>query len=146
MFGFNRNRAKYEYCELIESDLDKLYQKAEHLKSIGYENTGNGAFFNSDNNQYRITMRKINSLPRKFGDYGKKKEKNDDEDIAKIFVLGFFYMFLVLIIFIAIRLNANVIEEEREKIINEARQILNEAKHYQSLCNKAKDNNSRGAK
>lgn len=37
MFGFNRNRVGYEYCELIESDLDKLYQKAEHLKSIGYE-------------------------------------------------------------------------------------------------------------
>ena len=146
MFGFNRNRAKYEYCELIDSDLDKLYQKAEHLKSIGYENTGNGAFFNSDNNQYRITMRKINSLPRKFGDYGKKKKKNDDEDIAKIFVLGFFYMFLVLIIFIAIELNNNVIEKEREKIINEARQILNEAKHYQSLYNEAKNNNSKGAK
>ena len=146
MFGFNRNRVKYEYCELIDSDLDKLYQKAEHLKSIGYENTESGAFFNSDNNQYRITMRKINSLPRKYGDYGKKKEKNDDEDIAKIFVHGFFYMFLVLIIFIAIKLNANVIEKERKKIINEARQILNEAKHYQSLCNKAKDNNSRGAK
>ena len=146
MFGFNRNRVEYEYCELIDSDLDKLYQKAEHLKSIGYENAGSGAFFNSDNNQYRITMRKINSLPRKYGDYGKKKEKNDDEDIAKIFVLGFFYMFLVLIIFIAIKLNANVIEKEREKIINEARQILNEAKHYQSLCNEAKDNNSRGAK
>ncbi|MDY5950910.1 MAG: hypothetical protein SPJ16_06940 [Helicobacter sp.] len=136
MFGFNRNRVKYEYCELIESDLEKLYQKAEHLKSIGYENTGNGAFFNSDNNQYRITMRKINSLPRKFGDYGKN---DDDEDIAKIFVHGFFYMFLVLIIFIAIKLNANVIEKERKKIINEA-------KHYQSLCNEAKDNNSRGAK
>ncbi|WP_194145938.1 hypothetical protein [Helicobacter bilis] len=29
MFGFNRNRVKYEYCELIESDLEKLYQK-EH--------------------------------------------------------------------------------------------------------------------
>ena len=146
MFGFNRNCVKYEYCELIDSDLDKLYQKAEHLKSIGYENAGSGAFFNSDNNQYRITMRKINSLPRKYGDYGKKKEKNDDEDIAKIFVHGFFYMFLVLIIFIAIKLNANVIEKERKKIINEARQILNEAKHYQSLCNEAKDNNSGGAK
>ncbi len=48
-------------------------------------------------------------------------------------------MFLALIIFIAIKLNANVIEEEREKIINEAR-------HYQSLCSEAKDNNSRGAK
>ena len=146
MFGFNRNRVKYEYCELIDSDLDKLYQKAEHLKSIGYENTGNGAFFNSDNNQYRITMRKINSLPKKFGDYGKKKEKIDDEDIAKFFVLGFFYMFLVLVIFIAIELNTNVMEKERKKTINEARQILNEAKHYQSLCNEAKDNNSKGAK
>ena len=146
MFGFNRNRVKYEYCELIDSDLDKLYQKAEHLKSIGYENTGSGAFFNSDNNQYRITMRKINSLPRKFGDYGKKKEKIDDEDIAKFFVLGFFYMFLVLVIFIAIELNTNIMEKERKKTINEARQILNEAKHYQSLCNEAKDNNSKGAK
>ena len=146
MFGFNRNRVKYEYCELIDSDLEKLYQKAEHLKSIGYENTDNGAFFNSDNNQYRITMRKINSLPRKFGDYGKKKEKIDNKDIAKFFVLGFFYMFLVLVIFIVIELNTNVMEKERKKTINEARQILNEAKHYQSLCNEAKDNNSKGAK
>ena len=55
-------------------------------------------------------------------------------------------MFLVLIIFIAIELNNNVIEKEREKIINEARQILNEAKHYQSLYNEAKNNNSKGAK
>lgn len=48
MFDFNHNRVKYEYCELIDSDLEKLYQKAKHLKSIGYENAGNGAFFNTE--------------------------------------------------------------------------------------------------
>ena len=128
MFGFNRNRAKYEYCELIESDLEKLYQKAEHLKSIGYENTGNGAFFNSDNNQYRITMRKINSLPRKFGDYGKKKEKNDDYKIILFFIT---IMELLAILFIA--------TDSDKKLKEKEEQVM----HYKHLYNEAKNNNSK---
>ncbi len=87
MFGFNHNRVKYEYCELIDSDLEKLYQKAEHLKSIGYENAGNGSFFNSDENTYKITMRKINSLP--FGDYGKKKKRMMMRILPKSLFLDF---------------------------------------------------------
>lgn len=126
MFGFNRNRVKYEYCELIESDLEKLYQKAEHLKSIGYENTGNGAFFNSDNNQYRITMRKINSLPRKFGDYGKKKEKNDDYQIILFFIT---IMELLAILFIA--------TDSDKKLKEKEEQVM----HYKHLYNEAKKDN-----
>ncbi|WP_317397854.1 hypothetical protein [Helicobacter bilis] len=128
MFGFNRNRAKYEYCELIDSDLDKLYQKAEHLKSIGYENAGSGAFFNSDNNQYRITMRKINSLPRKFGDYGKKKEKNDDYKIILFFIT---IMELLAILFIA--------TDSDKKLKEKEEQVM----HYKHLYNEAKNNNSK---
>ena len=123
MFGFNRNRVEYEYCELIDSDLEKLYQKAEHLKSIGYENAGNGAFFNSDDNQYRIKMRKINSLPRKFGDYEKKKEKNDDYKIILFFIT---IMELLAILFIATDSNKKL-KEKKEQVM-----------HYKHLYNEAK--------
>ena len=139
MFDFNHNRVKYEYCELIDSDLEKLYQKAKHLKSIGYENAGNGAFFNSDNNQYRITMRKINSLPRKYKNYESKNEKNDEN---KKTITIFFFGFICVILLIQ-SLTLTIDLNEREK---EIQRILNKPRHYQSLCNEAKDNNSRGDK